>query len=41
MRPVSEWADMRELSYNFTKKGTEKVSSVEAKEVGVGNFLAR
>ena len=41
MRPTSKWAEMTELSYAFTKKGAQRVSSDEAKELGVGEFMAR
>ena len=40
MRPTSKWAEMTELSYTFTKK-QQKVSSDEAKDLGVGEFMAR
>ena len=41
MRPTSNWADMSELSFALTKKGKQEVSSEEAKELGVGQFIAR
>ena len=41
MRPTSKWADMTELRFTLTKKGRQEVSSEEAKELGVGLFIAR